>query len=160
LQYTSPSQVGDSDAFPDAWKPAVAEKNVNRRPFEARGSISAQGISVDTSNRVVTQTIDTDNARVTNDIELDWGSVQVSGAFAVSPMVSNRVLVTFDTALINVINGPSLNLGFVFAVLSFIRRTKVNGWLETTFVDADMRIGRGDKGTMFVLTRDRNAVTP
>jgi len=28
------------------------------------------------------------------------------------------------------------------------------GWLETTYLDADLRVGRGDKGSVFVLRKD------
>jgi hypothetical protein len=54
-----------------------------------------------------------------------------------------------------------INLGFLFPALAFLRGgTKDNGWLETTYLDSDLRIGRGNKGTLFVLTRDRNALQP
>jgi hypothetical protein len=35
-----------------------------------------------------------------------------------------------------------------------------NGWLETAYLDSDLRIGRGNKGTLFILTRDRYAMQP
>jgi hypothetical protein len=162
LQYTSPSNVGDADAFPDAWKPQIADEGgtIETAQFQAKGSISAVGIKVDTSNRVVKQTIDVNGNRVTNDITLDWGRIQVAGKFRPSPNVVNRAIVAFDTALFDIDNGPTINLGFVFSALSFFRGTDDSGWLETTFIDKDIRIGRGNKGTMFVLTKDSAAVTP
>ncbi|GKY92193.1 hypothetical protein MPSEU_000190500 [Mayamaea pseudoterrestris] len=163
LQYTSPSVVGDADAFPDAWKPQVADEGDSKIPttqFNAQGSVSAAGIKVDTSNRIVKQIIDVDASRIVNDIGLDWGQIKVAGKFRQSPNVPNRALVAFDTAIFDVNKGPTINLGFLFSALALVRRTEDNGWLETTYIDDDIRVGRGNKGTMFVLTRDFAAVSP
>jgi len=163
LQYTSPSTVGDEDEFPNAWKPAVPDEGsskITTKQIQSKGSVSAAGITVDTSNRVVKQIIDTEQSVVTNDVELDFGRVVVSGPFRQSSNVPNRAVVAFDRADITLKNGFTLNLGFVFAILAAIRGSKDNGWLETTYLGDDMRIGRGNKGTMFVLTRDADAVNP
>ena len=168
LQYTSSSTAGEADRFPNAWKPRNIdqgpEANIESVPFNAKGSVSAAGINVDTSNRTVKQIIDATNSRVTNDVMLDWGRVCVSGRFRPSPSVPTRALVAFDTCKIKLgtdtSNGPTINLSFLFKILAIVRQTEDNGWLETTFVDDDVRIGRGNKGTMFVLTRDPNAVKP
>ena len=164
LQYTSPSQVGDDDAFPDSWKPEYAkegESNIETRQFQAQGSVSAAGIKVDTSNKVVQQIFDVEASRVANLVTLDWGTIQVSGGFRQSPNIENRAIVSFDSVLIRWgDNGPELNISFLFSILAVVRGTKDNGWLETTYIDDSLRIGRGNEGTMFVLTRDSNAVTP
>lgn len=163
LQYTSPSSVGDADQFPDAWKPKNAQEgdsNVETQQFNARGSVSAAGLEVDTSNRIVKQIIDVARSRVTNDVGLDWGRVCVEGSFEQSTSVPNRAVVSFDTCKIEFNNGITLDLGFVFRLIALARGTDKNGWLETTFVDEEMRIGRGNKGTLFVLTRDPRAVQP
>lgn len=163
LQYTSPSVVGDKDEFPNEWKPDFAsegDSNINTKQFQSKGSITAVGIEVDTSNRVVKQILDINSSRVTNDIELDFGRVVVSGPFRPSPNVPNRAIVAFDTADITLKNGFTLKLGFLFAILAVLRGSKDNGWLETTHIGDDMRIGRDNKGTMFVLTRDVDAVQP
>lgn len=162
LQYTSPSAVGDADNFPDAWKPENTDAEAptfDEKKFKAQGSVSAAGIKVDTSNRVVKQSFDIVNSRVVNDIALDWGDICVAGGFRSSDQVPNRSIVSFDTCEITV-SGVKLNLNFLFGILAIVRRTKDLGWLETTFCDAEMRIGRGNKGTMFVLTRDPAAVKP
>ena len=151
LQYTSPSQIGDADQFPEAWKPKAASEGdvkIPTKKFDAKGSVSAAGIKVDTSNRLVQQIFDIDGARVTNNIVLDWGNVKVSGTFRQSPNVANRALVAFDTAEISLgDSGPSVNFGGVFSILAFFRGgERDNGWLETTFIDESLRIGRGNKG--------------
>lgn len=163
LQYTSPSVVGDKDEFPNAWKPDVPDEGpskITTRQIQSKGSVSAAGITVDTSNRVVKQIIDTKQSIVTNDVELDFGRVVVSGPFRQSSSVPNRAVVAFDTADISLNNGVTLKLGFVFSILAAIRGSKDNGWLETTYLGDDLRIGRGNKGTMFVLTRNVDAVKP
>ncbi|MEO1341942.1 MAG: PAP/fibrillin family protein, partial [Cyanobacteria bacterium J06635_13] len=35
-----------------------------------------------------------------------------------------------------------------------IDRGEQKGWLETTYLDHDMRIGRGNEGNVFVLTKE------
>jgi len=34
-----------------------------------------------------------------------------------------------------------------------ITRTNQKGWLETTYLDADLRIGRGNEGSLFILSK-------
>jgi hypothetical protein len=34
-----------------------------------------------------------------------------------------------------------------------IKREDQKGWLETTYLDQDLRIGRGNEGNLFVLKR-------
>lgn len=163
LQYTSPSEVDGTENFPDAWKPnknGELVPSLEAATFNAQGSVSAGGIKVDTSNREVKQIFDFATSRVLNDVELDWGRVCVGGGFRQSPKVANRAIVSFDTCTLVLNNGLKLNFSFLFAILAVVKQTKDLGWLETTFIDEDMRIGRGNKGTMFVLTRDPNAVKP
>lgn len=164
LQYTSPSQVGAVDY--DKWIPEFAnegDSNIPTTSFAARGSISAAGITVDTSNKMVQQNIDVVNRRVENVIQQDWGRVRVAGSFRPSSRIPNRLVVAFDNAEIRFgkeKSSPVLNLSFLFRIIAAIRKSDDNGWLETTFIDKEMRIGRGNKGTMFVLTRDPTTVRP
>jgi PAP_fibrillin len=155
--------VGDEDRFPDAWKPRNAEEgdaNIETTPFTAQGSVSAAGIPVETANRVVLQTIDVDKSRVTNDIGLEWGRLVAGGTFRPSSTVPNRALVSFDTFQFRFNGGITFDVGFLFPIIKAVRGSQENGWLETTFVDKDVRIGRGNKGTMFVLTRRQDSVKP
>ena len=122
------------------------------------------GIKVSTANRVTQQIFDVAANRVTNTVEQEFGMVRVEGSFRPSTSVPTRAIVAFDTAAISLDiilgRGLELNLGFVFSALGAIKGTKDNGWLETTYLDDQLRIGRGDKGTMFVLTRALDAVQP
>lgn len=163
LQYTSPSTVGDTDQFPDAWKPESTDEEQRMlqagSKFRAKGSVSAAGIKVETSNRVVKQIFNVAEKRVVNEIALDFGLVKVAGGIRQSSQVATRAVVAFDTCEITIDSvGISLNLSFLFKILGIVRQTRELGWLETTFVDEEVRIGRGNKGTMFVLTRDPDAV--
>ena len=70
------------------------------------------------------------------------------------------MVVKFKQCNINLKAGLSLDLGWLFQLLSLFRGTEDNGWLEVTYLSERLRIGRGNKGTMFVLTRDPDAVKP
>lgn len=166
LQYTSPSSIENEEQLIDEWKPVdPIEYGIDRRDrvietkqFEAKGSISAVGIEVDTSERVVAQIFDMSELRVANEINFDWGKLTVRGPFEVSEKVENRAIVSFEELVIDPNRAPTLNLGFIFSAIKSLKGSDVGGWLETTYLDEEIRIGRGNKGTMFVLTRDRDAV--
>lgn len=171
LQYTSPSEIvgpaSNSSSTENAWKPINAQEgdaNIETRQFTAgTGAVSAQGIKVETANRVVKQSIIVAASRVINEITLDWANVTVAGSFRASPSVPYRAVVAFDTADIVLAASSKLkiSLGWLFSVIAATKGgVRDNGWLETTFIDKDIRIGRGNKGTMFVLTRSPTAVTP
>lgn len=168
LQYTSPSVVQLDDetgveglSKEDVWSPTIAEdQRIETRQIEANGSISAAGFKVDVSNRVPKQIININDLTVINEVELDYGVVAVGGPFRVSDQVPNRVVVAFKKCNINLKAGLSLDLGWLFKFLSLFRGTEDSGWLEVTYLSEGVRIGRGNKGTMFVLTRDPDAVKP
>jgi hypothetical protein len=118
---------------------------------------------VDTSEKLTTQTLDIQQARVTNFVDQDAFTVQVAGGFELDESVANRVIVSFDTAKITLknLNDFVLDLSVLFKVRAFLKGgVTAGGWLETTYIDDDVRIGRGNRGSLFVLTRDRGAVAP
>jgi PAP_fibrillin len=178
LQYTSPSNVGsyenadNGDTREDGpvaktsvplWEPVNPEEgtsNIETQQFRAQGSVSAAGVIVDTSNKLVLQIFDVNQQKVTNQINFDWGYAIVSGTFRSSSIVPNRAIVAFDAAQIcctipNTDQTVTFNLGLFFSALAFFRNgNRDNGWLETTYVDDTLRLGRGNKGTMFILTRE------
>ena len=121
--------------------------------------MGAAGIIVDTSNRLTRQIFDVDKQRVSNNVEQSFGTIEVEGSFRPSDTVPNRAIVAFEKCNITLNNGFIFKLGFLFSIISQFRGgVKDSGWLETTYLDNDIRIGRGNKGSLFVLTRDRDAV--
>jgi len=162
LQYTSPSDIGDiGGSVDDKWKPLEAPQDgfVETKQFTAKGTVSAAGLTVDTSNRTTKQVFDVEKSTVRNEVNADFGKTIVGGPFRLSKDVPNRAIVEFEDLVIEFNGGMKLNLGWVFSLISKFRGG-VGGWLETTYLDEDMRIGRGNKGTMFVLTRDPDVVRP
>jgi hypothetical protein len=163
LQWTCPCTVGENDQFPNEWKPDFASEDgqVEVKKFDAKGTVVAAGLTVGTSNRVVKQIFDIDNSIVANEIMLDFGVVRVSGNYRPSENVPRRAIVSFNNLDIEFqSSGMQLKLGWIFSLLSMAKGTDVGGWLETTYVDDAIRIGKGNKGTCFVLTRNLDAVAP
>jgi hypothetical protein len=226
LQYTSPSALLNDDDGNDeenridsddrmrpwtARDAAEGSSDIETTPFRAQGTVSAAGVTIDTSRRVVQQIFSVNDRRVVNRVKTTWSwppwasnsrdnidantypaHICVAGTFRPSDRVPNRAIVAFDTATIELSferptnattatatpddnatttttrksSGLSsktiqIDLGFCFTLLALFRRgRRDNGWLETTYVDDTMRIGRGNKGTLFVLTRDPNLVQP
>jgi hypothetical protein len=146
------------------WNPensSEGDSNIDTRKIKIQGSVRAGKFDVDTSNRVTTQTIDVAQQRILNNVEQDFGFITVGGSFRASDTVKTRAVVAFDKADIEFKNGFVLSLGFLFSIIAAFRGgIKDNGWLETTFLDEELRIGRGNKGSLFVLTRDKDAVKP
>jgi hypothetical protein len=160
LQYTQPSELENID-IDDQWVPVSAsegESRIETRQFNARGSVAATGLTVDASKNVAKQSFDVENSRVTNQIMTDFGLVTVSGTFRQSSAVPHRAVVAFDTARIALNIGPTLDLSFLFGIRAALKGTSEAGWVETTYCSSDVRIGRGNKGSLFVLTRDRDSV--
>lgn len=160
LQYTSPSKVGGVGSADDDWKPLSEDGAVETRQFTAKGTVSAAGVTVDTSNRNTKQIFDLAKSSVSNEVNLDFGKVTVKGPFRLSTNVPNRVIVGFEELNVDLNVGISLRLGWLFSLIKTLKGDFPGGWLETTYLGKDMRIGRGNKGTMFVLTRDSDAVKP
>jgi len=179
LKYTSPSSIDDDDDDADSdddadddgadeekgeeddeqWTPTIAEDSkIETRQIRMQGSVSAAGITVDVSNKDTRQIFNFDSdgeVTVSNEVELDFGMVVVGGGVRPSDLVYNRLIVSFTVCQLILKNGFILDLGFLFAILSIVRGTPDAGWLETTYVDDDIRLGRGNKGTMFILTREK-----
>lgn len=163
LQYTQPSDIGVSDIEP--WTPQSSTldsvSKIDTRPADNKGTVSFLGmIAVDASNRRTTQTIDVKANSLANFVEQDFGSVLVQGSFQLDS-VPNRVVVSFEKCEITFNNGFVLDLSFLFSLRAALKGgEKAGGWLETTYLDKDMRIGRGNRGSLFILTRAADAVIP
>mmetsp|Transcript_14692 Transcript_14692/g.31182 ORF Transcript_14692/g.31182 Transcript_14692/m.31182 type:complete len:265 (+) Transcript_14692:163-957(+) len=163
LQYTAPSEIDDGGVSADdkwvAVEASEGESNIETRQFGNAGSVSGGGIPVDASSNTALQIFDMENTRVTNEIQTGIGLVTVGGTFSQSTTVPLRALVAFDTAKIALDIGPTIDISFLFDIRAAIKGSKNAGWVETTYLSPDVRIGRGNKGSLFVLTRDGDAVT-
>ncbi len=91
------------------------------------------------------------------------GVVSVVASF--EPVSERRVNVMFERSIIGLqrffgYNSPSkfiqqIESGKKFLPLDFtIDRREQKGWLDITYLDRDMRIGRGNEGNLFVLTKE------
>jgi PAP_fibrillin len=91
------------------------------------------------------------------------GLVSVAASF--DPVSDRRVNVVFERSIIGLQRFLSyktpakliqqIESGKKFLPIDFkIDRGEQQGWLETTYLDRDMRIGRGNEGNVFVLTKE------
>ncbi|MBE9046611.1 PAP/fibrillin family protein [Pleurocapsales cyanobacterium LEGE 10410] len=91
------------------------------------------------------------------------GLVSVAATF--EPVSDKRVNVMFERSIIGLqrlfgYNTPAkfiqqIESGKKFFPFDFkIERTEQKGWLDITYLDEDMRIGRGNEGNVFVLTKE------
>ena len=90
------------------------------------------------------------------------GLVSVTAKF--EPVSERRVSVKFERSIIglkNLIgyNNPEnfiqqIEAGKKFTAIDFpIKSGEQQGWLDITYIDSDLRIGRGNEGSVFVLTK-------
>jgi hypothetical protein len=91
------------------------------------------------------------------------GLVSVAATF--EPVSDRRVNVIFERSIIGLqrlfgYNSPGkfiqqIESGKKFLPFDFkIDRGEQKGWLDITYLDQDMRIGRGNEGNIFVLTKE------
>lgn len=165
LQYTQPSEPEGVDLDTDIapWEPEESSlsttKRLDTRKANNEGEVSFLGvISVDTSNKLTSQTIGVDTRLFANAVEQDFGTIEVSGFFEFDS-VPNRIIASFETGKLTLKNGFVIDFSFLFALRAILKGgLKAGGWLETTYLDENLRIGRGNRGSLFVLTRNPNTV--
>jgi PAP_fibrillin len=91
------------------------------------------------------------------------GIVSVAASFV--PASERRVNVTFERSILGLqrligYQSPTafirdIQTGQKFTAIDFpITNTNQQGWLDITYLDADLRIGRGNEGSVFVLTKE------
>ncbi len=114
------------------------------------------------------QCIRTSGAKVYNIAEivgLPWLEGLVAVAASYEPVSERRVNVKFSRSILclqRLINYRSpreliekIESGKKFPPLDFnIDNREQQGWLDITYLDEDLRIGRGNEGSVFVLTKD------
>ena len=101
--------------------------------------------------RTSTQTIDVKKRRVINVVSLPLqgsktpASLTVRVDFTPYPPDARRINVKFQS--FSIVWGDLIKLNLPLGLLG------PTGWLRTTYLDEDMRITRGHKGSVFVLKR-------
>jgi PAP_fibrillin len=112
---------------------------------------------------VRTQTAQLYNIAEIQGIPLLAGIVSVAAQFA--PASERRVTVTFVRSIIGLkrlidYQTPAqfiqaIEQGQKFTAIDFkIENREQQGWLDVTYLDDDLRIGRGNEGSVFVLTKN------
>lgn len=130
------------------------------------GVVNASGISVDVSQDALpVQEVDVASGRIGNEVTISLLGqrviLRVSGGFkpAEPPAPGTRAIVTFDSLDIFTKDGKRLlSAGWIFDLARRINPGLQNGadessWLETTYISENARLGRGNKGSVFVLER-------
>jgi len=132
-----------------------------------QGVVNASGIKVDASpeNRPIQQ-VDLARGRIANEVRARpfglWELyVRVGGAFrrAAPPASGRRAQVLFDQLEVFTLDGRRLaSAGWLFTAQRLFAPSLANGedtssWLETTYLSPRVRLGRGNKGSIFVLQR-------
>jgi len=126
---------------------------IDQFPFVKLGQIY-QYIQV-SSNRIY-------NVAETSGLPYLEGMVSVAAKFV--PLSDRRVKVNFERSIIGLqrlVDYRSVNhfiqqieAGEKFKAIDFsITNREQKGWLDVTYLDDDLRIGRGNEGSVFVLTK-------
>lgn len=95
------------------------------------------------------------------------GVVSVAASF--EPVSDKRVNVMFERSIVGLqrffdYKSPSsfikqIESGKKFLPIDFsIDNREQKGWLDITYLDDDMRVGRGNEGNVFVLTKEKTAL--
>lgn len=153
----TPRPVEASNLLDGDWRllytTSKALLNLDRLPFCKLGQIY--------------QCIRVDTASVYNIAEisgLPYLSGLVSVAAKFEPVSDRRVQVKFERSIIGLqrlieYNSPvtfiqQIEAGRKFPAIDFaIKSDQQQGWLDITYIDNDLRIGRGNEGSVFVLSK-------
>lgn len=153
----TPRPVEASNLLDGDWRllytTSKALLNLDRLPFCKLGQIY--------------QCIRVDTASVYNIAEisgLPYLSGLVSVAAKFEPVSERRVQVKFERSIIGLqrlieYNSPvtfiqQIEAGRKFPAIDFaIKSDQQQGWLDITYIDNDLRIGRGNEGSVFVLSK-------
>ena len=134
-------------------------------------AVNASGLVLDVGDRTRSpiQEINVGSGRIGNEIRFSVAGaadviVRVAGTFEAASDNGRRALVNFDTLDVFLIrNGGDplrlLRLGWLFTAVRAMKPALINGdessasWLDTTYISSRVRLGRGNKGSVFVLER-------
>eukprot|EP00325_Prymnesiales_sp_UTEX-LB-985_P032504 CAMPEP_0174724378 /NCGR_PEP_ID=MMETSP1094-20130205/43220_1 /TAXON_ID=156173 /ORGANISM="Chrysochromulina brevifilum, Strain UTEX LB 985" /LENGTH=217 /DNA_ID=CAMNT_0015925587 /DNA_START=212 /DNA_END=865 /DNA_ORIENTATION=- len=155
------------DAIDGRWLlRATIAAQAGETDLEASGisnAVNASGIVVDTSKAPPVQEVNTGTKRIGNEISfaLPLGAtafVRVAGGFDADSSSGRRANVEFDTLDVWAFRRRVLRAGWLFKLIKAVRPGALNGddsssWLDTTYLSDRVRLGRGNKGSVFVLER-------
>jgi hypothetical protein len=137
------------------------------------GFVNASGISVNASKGTLpVQEVRVKSGRIGNEIVISVPIfkrlyLRVAGAFSAAepPAPGTRALVNFDSLEVFDEGGKRLlSAGWLFSLVRALRPALISGggqqedksWLDTTYISERVRLGRGNKGSIFVLERLRD----
>lgn len=159
----------------------LEDRNPNPRPFEVTNLLEGNWRLLYTTSqellnlgrfplwqlRQIYQCVRTSPAKIYNIAEVSSlpylsGIISVSAQF--EPLSDRRVSVKFDRSIVGLqglINYQSptsfiqqIEAGKKFPALDFsLENRDQRGWLDITYLDENLRIGRGNEGSVFVLTK-------
>lgn len=148
---------------------ALAEQGVSN-------AVNASGIVLDVQDRSSkpVQEVDVAAGRIGNEICFTVAGndviVRVAGSFEADAEVGRRANVNFDTLDVFLCGGgPArrlLRAGALFTLVRTLKPALINGegtstsWLDTTYLSPRVRLGRGNKGSVFTLERDEDKAGP
>ena len=99
-------------------------------------------------------------------INVEAGSIENLAEFALLGRITGYLNIHGSAVKIS---DSRIEVGFIDCELKIgslrpltipLQWVKARGWVETTFIDETLRIGRGDKGSVFVATRIKNKEWP
>jgi hypothetical protein len=161
----------------------LEDHNPNPNPIEAKSLLSGNWRLLFTTSRGILgidrfplfqlgqiyQYIDAGAAKLYNIAEIVGvpfleGTIAVAATF--EPVSDRRVAVRFERSILGlqrVLNYRSprefieaIENGKKFPPLDFsIENREQRGWLDVTYLDEDLRIGRGNEGSIFVLAKEK-----
>jgi len=150
LQYTISAKVGEPEKIEDTG---------------VQGVVNASGINVEASaGNVPIQTFNISNNYVGNTVKVDvpilgTATVKVCGKFTVDRNIGRRAIVQFERLeLLSKEDTIIFSAEWPFRLQRFLRPELANGdekasWLDTTYLSETLRLGRGNKGSIFVLEK-------
>jgi PAP_fibrillin len=128
-------------------------------PVELQSRLERLGLVSSVASRRSTQTIDAKTGLIRNVVAIQLGpnasssrraSLTVLVKFTPVQADPRRVNVKFEACRVSV-PGTPIDWNFPLGLIG------PSGWLRTVYIDDDLRVTRGHKGSVFVLSRPRRA---
>uniref|UniRef100_A0A7S1NIU2 Plastid lipid-associated protein/fibrillin conserved domain-containing protein n=1 Tax=Eutreptiella gymnastica TaxID=73025 RepID=A0A7S1NIU2_9EUGL len=140
--------VGDVDFFsPESWRKYIWEKG----PSPVQALVLGSG---DTSNVFQTlQDPSQPDAVWQNTIEFGAGNRLTIEAALEGIRDDDSFFYRFNSGFFELSDGKKYPYPVPFGLLETVRPGQTKGWFETTYLDEDIRVSVGNKGSVFVLQR-------